>query len=318
MIKYLVPTFFSIIFFFVAITSPVFGQKKTADTDTTNIWNFGGTGTVNFSQISLSNWAAGGQNSVSVLGVASVFGNYTEGKNSWDNNLDVTYGTVKLEDQRLRKSDDKLEFNTKYGRRASSDWFYSAQLNLKTQLTPTYTASRDTVLSDFLAPAFILTSLGMDYKPSNRFSVFVSPITGKFTYVRLQQLADRGSFGVRGARRDAVGELILGTGDRLRREFGGFVNIRYREEIMKNVVLQSKLDLFSNYLNNPENVDLNWENLINFKVNKLIAASLFVHMIYDDDILIKVPAKEVGGATKRGPRLQVKQTLGLGLSYSFQ
>ena len=306
----------SILFSFSVL--PSFGQDNGVTPDSVNIWNFGGTGTVNFSQVSLSNWAAGGQNSVSVLGIANVHANYTEGHHTWDNALDITYGTLKLENQRLRKSDDKLELNTKYGHRASDNWFYSAQVNLKTQLTSTYTASRDTILSDFLAPAFVLASLGMDYKPNDKLSVFISPVTGKFTFVRLQTLADRGAFGVEPAVRNAAGELIPGSGERLREEFGGYVNVRYKEEILQNVIFQSKLDLFSNYLHNPENIDVNWENLINFKVNKLIAASLFVHMIYDDDINISIPSGEAGVPGKKGPRLQVKETLGIGISYSFQ
>ncbi|MBC5993795.1 DUF3078 domain-containing protein [Pontibacter cellulosilyticus] len=310
-------TLYASVLFFLAVV-PSFGQDNSVSPDSANIWDFGGTGTINFSQVSLSNWAAGGQSSVSVLGIANVHANYAQGHHTWDNALDITYGTLKLENQRLRKSDDKLELNTKYGHRASEDWFYSAQVNLKTQLTSTYTASRDTILSDFLAPAFVLASLGMDYKPNDKLSVFISPVTGKFTFVRLQTLADRGAFGVEPAERNAAGEIIPGTGERLRKEFGGYVNVRYREEILKNVIFQSKLDLFSNYLQNPENIDVNWENLINFKVNKLISASLFVHMIYDDDINIIIPASEAGASAKKGPRLQVKETLGIGISYSFQ
>lgn len=300
------------------VTASFAQDAASAATDTINIWNFGGTGTVNFSQVSLSNWAAGGQSSVSVLGIANVFANYEKGHNTWNNSLDLTYGTLKLENQRLRKSDDKLELNLKYGHRASEKWFYTAQVNVKTQLSPTYTPERDSVLSDFFVPAFILGSLGMDYKPNDKLSVFISPVTGKFTVVRSQRLADLGAFGVEPARRNAAGEIIPGTGERLREEFGGYVNVRYREEIMQNVIFQSKLDLFSNYLSNPENVDVNWENLINFKVNKLIAASLFVHMIYDDDININIPQEEAGVPDKKGPRLQVKETLGIGISYSFK
>lgn len=295
-----------------------YGQDVPATPDTTNIWNFGGTGTINFSQVSLSNWAAGGQNSVSVLGIANIFTKYAKGHNTWDNSLDLTYGTLKLENQRLQKSDDKLELNIKYGHRASDDWFYSAQVNLKTQLSPTYTPERDSLLSDFFAPAFILASLGMDYKPNDKLSVFLSPVTGKFTVVGRQQLADEGAFGVEPADRTAAGELIPGTGERLREEFGGYVNVRYKEEIMQNIIFQSKLDLFSNYLHNPQNVDVNWENLINFKVNKLISASLFLHMIYDDDININLAPDETGEPARKGPRLQLKETLGLGISYNFK
>ncbi|NEM96895.1 DUF3078 domain-containing protein [Pontibacter burrus] len=279
-------------------------------------WDFGGAGTINFSQVSLSNWAAGGQSSLSVLGTAGMFGNYKKGKNTWNNTLSLTYGTVKLQDQRIRKSDDRLELNIKYGRNASTDWFYSAQINFKSQMLPTYNITRDTILSNFLSPGYVLTSLGMDYKPNDKLSVFISPVTGKYTVVLNQELADAGAFGVQAARKDLEGNLIPGTGQNLRREFGGFVNVRYKNEILTNVVLQSKLDLFSNYMRNPENVDLNWESQVDMKINRFLSASVFLHIVYDDDIKIKTGHNPDGTVT-RGPRLQVKQSLGIGLSHKF-
>ncbi|MCX2742132.1 DUF3078 domain-containing protein [Pontibacter anaerobius] len=289
-----------------------------APADTVNIWDFGGIGTVNFSQVSLSNWAAGGQNTVSVLGNANLYANYAKGKNTWNNSLDLTYGLVKLEGRRVQKSDDKLELNLKYGYRASKKWFYTTQLNIKTQLTPTYTITRDTLRSNFFSPAFVLASLGMDYKPNEKLSVFISPFTGKFTVVANQGLADKGAFGVEAGEKDIEGNIIPGTGEHLRKEFGGYVNVRYKTEILKNISLQSKLDLFSNYLRKPENVDLNWENLINFKVNKVVSASFFAHMIYDDDIMVDVDRDGDEKTDGRGPRLQLKQTMGIGISYKFK
>ncbi|MBB6613090.1 DUF3078 domain-containing protein [Pontibacter sp. Tf4] len=304
----------------IAIVSlqPVFAQDTLTDSLETarEDWDFGGTGTINFSQVSLSNWAAGGQSSLSVLGIANVFGNYKKGKNTWNNTLGLTYGTIKLQNQRIRKSDDRLELNIKYGRQATSDWFYSAQVNFRSQLTPTYTVSRDTLLSNFLSPASVLASLGMDYKPNDKLSVFISPVTGKFTIVHDQKLADAGAFGVEAAEKDALGNPIPGTGQNFRKEFGGFVNVRYKNEVLKNVVLQSKLDLFSNYLHNPKNIDMNWENQVDLKVNSFLSASIFLHMVYDDDILIKTGQND-DGSDIRQPRLQLKESLGIGLSYKF-
>ncbi|RIJ43132.1 DUF3078 domain-containing protein [Pontibacter oryzae] len=305
---------------FILILSCVALSQAQATQDTTEVkhWDFGGIGTINFSQVSLNNWAAGGQNTVSVLGTANLYSNYNHGNNSWNNSLDLTYGLVKLEGRRVQKSDDKLELNLKYGHRASKRWFYTSQLNLKTQLTPTYTITRDTLRSSFFAPAYVLTSLGMDYKPNDKLSIFISPFTGKFTIVSDQELADRGAFGVEAARKDIEGNIIPGTGQQFRKEFGGYINVRYNNEILKNITLQSKIDLFSNYLRNPENVDLNWENLVNFKVNKTVSASLFVHMIYDDDVNIAVDRNDDGKVDGSGPRLQLKQTLGIGVSYKFK
>ncbi|QCR24420.1 DUF3078 domain-containing protein [Pontibacter sp. SGAir0037] len=299
---------------------PALAQDTTlADSVTARVlWDHGGTGTINFSQVSLSNWAAGGQNSLSVLGIANLYANYKDGPNTWNNNLDVTFGTVKIENQRLRKSDDRIELNLKYGRRASEQWFYTAQLNARTQLTPTYNDTRTNRLSNFFSPAFITSSLGMDYKPNEKLSVFLSPLTSKFTIVASQGLADTGAFGVQPAMPDILGNPVPGTGRHFRGEFGGFVNVRFRQEIMKNITLQSKIDLFSNYVVRPQNIDVNFENLLNFKVNKFVSASIFVHMIYDDDIPVKVDRTGDGVLDGTGPRLQLKETLGIGLSYKFK
>ncbi|MFD2514709.1 DUF3078 domain-containing protein [Pontibacter locisalis] len=311
-------TFLLLSFFSFLFLSSNAAAQVAAEPDTSDIWDFGGVGTINFSQVSLNNWAAGGQNTISVLGIASFHADYKQGDNVWNNNLDLTYGLVKLENQRVQKSDDKLELNLKYGHRTSEKWFYSAQLNLKTQFTPTYTASRDTLISSFFSPAFVLASLGMDYKPNDKLSVFISPLTGKFTFVQSERLADRGAFGVDPADRDILGNIVPGTGEHFRKEFGGYVNVRYKNEVIHNVTLQSKLDLFSNYLMSPENIDVNWENLLNFKVNKIISATLFVHMIYDDDINVPIDTNNDETFDAKGPRLQVKQTLGIGISYSFE
>jgi hypothetical protein len=317
MITFLRNASFAIIFFFILSIPNAIAQSSFTP-DTIKYWSYGGLGTVNFSQVSLNNWAAGGHNSVSVLGVAGLYANYKHGANTWNNSLDFTYGLVKLENQRVQKSDDKLEMNLKYGHRATKKWFYSAQLNLKTQLTPTYNLTRDTIISNFFSPAFVLASIGMDYKPNEKLSIFLSPFTGKFTFVQNQVLADKGAFGLPGADLNSFGKIIPGTGDLIRREFGGYVNVRYKNEILRNIIYQSKLDLFSNYLNSPDNIDVNWENSLNFKVNKVISANLFVHMIYDDDINVPIDTNNDNKFDAKGPRLQFKETLGIGISYSFK
>ncbi len=299
--------------------TPLYAQETENDTIQLNEdWQLGGTSTLNFSQVSLSNWAAGGQSSLSVLGLAELFANYSKGENTWNNSLTLIYGTIKIEDQKFRKSDDKIELNLKYGRRASTNWFYSAQLNFRSQLTPTYTENRSSLVSNFLSPAFITASLGMDYKPNKKLSVFISPLTGKFTIVRDQVLADQGAFGVEPAATNLLGNPIPGTGKNFRKEFGGYVDVKFKDEIFQNVTFESKLGLFSNYLKEPENVDLNWENNFNFKVNKYISAILFVHMIYDDDINLQLDQNRDGTLENVGPRLQLKETLGIGLSYKFE
>ena len=155
-----------------------------------------------------------------------------------------------------------------------------------------------TLISGFLAPAYILIALGMDYKPNDAFTILISPLAGKFTIVRDQNLANTGAFGVE-------------PGKKIRKEFGASLKLMYKGNLMENITFQTKVDLFSNYIDHPENIDINWEVLITMKVNKYISANISASLIYDDDIDI---VQENG---KIGPATQFKELLGIGLSYKF-
>lgn len=279
-------------------------------------WRRGGAGTINFSQVSLHNWAPGGQDAVSIMGIANLFYHHKAEQSSWTNNLDIAYGLFKNASDRVRKSDDRFDLLTKYGRNASTDWYYTALVNFRSQFTPTY-SEEENLISRFLSPAYLLTSLGMDYRPNDAFTLFLSPFTGKFTFVMDQELADQGAFGVDPARKDAAGALVPGTGKNFRRELGAYLNARYRRPIMENITFQTKLDLFSNYLDSPQNIDVNWENLIDLKVNRLISVAIFTHLVYDDDINLIEENQATGEAENKGPKVQFKETLGIGLSYKF-
>ncbi|KAA9325543.1 DUF3078 domain-containing protein [Hymenobacter busanensis] len=292
--------------------------KISTEVDTTQGWRRGGVGTFNFSQVSLRNWAPGGQSSLSLLAIGNSFAHYRGPEHTFDFAADVVYGLLKPGKARVRKNDDRLELNARYGHFLTNKLSWAAQLNLKTQLTPTTDLVRtDSLLSRFFAPAYILASLGIDYRPNTDFSLFLSPITGKFTVVGDRTLADAGAFGVKAARRDAQGRPVAGTGERLREEIGAYLNGRYRKPVLTNITYQTKLELFSNYFHNPQNIDVNWENLIDFKVNKFVSASVATVLVYDDDILVPVDRNEDGVPDSRGRRVQFKETLGIGLTYKF-
>ena len=156
-------------------------------------------------------------------------------------------------------------------------------------------------ISNAFAPAFGLLSFGLDYKPKKHLSLYISPATGKFTIVGDDRLSDAGAYGV-------------DSGSMLRAEIGAYFKMMFQKDIMKNVNLQSRLDLFANY-ETLDRVDINWENTINMKVNKYISASIFTHMRYDHDIDTRpddvANNKDIG--IQR--RLQFKYVLGVGLAY---
>jgi hypothetical protein len=275
--------------------------------DTTKYWKKGGVGSLNFNQISLSNWAAGGQNSISAGAFLNLTANYKKEKTSWDNTLDLAYGMTKIGKEPLHKSDDKIDLNSKYGHLAFKKWYYSALINFKSQFTDGYNYPNDSaIVSRFLAPAYILLSIGMDYKPNDNFSFYFSPATGKITIVNDQKLAEAGAYGV-------------DSGKTHREEFGAYISLAFKKDIMQNVTFGTKLDLFSNYSHNPQNVDVNWDAMIALKVNKYITANITTTLIYDDDINIPIVKKINGIDTQvgAGPRTQFKEVFGLGLSYKF-
>ncbi|MCB0403006.1 MAG: DUF3078 domain-containing protein [Flavobacteriales bacterium] len=290
---------------------------KAQNKDTVEGWKTGGVFSVNLTQVSLTNWNAGGNSSVSVNGVLSLFANYKKGNNAWDNSLDLGYGILKQDGEGVRKSDDKIEFTSKYGRKAIKNWYYAALINFKSQMTAGYNYPDDsTVISNFLAPGYALVAIGLDYKPSDVLTLFISPLTMKATIVNDQNLADAGAFGVDPAEYDNLGTLVK-RGSNLRAEYGGYLRAQVKKDIMENVNFQSRIDLFSNYSEEPLHIDVNWEVLIAMKVNKYISATVTTNLIYDHDVDIAVDENNDGITDAYGPRVQFKEVLGVGLSYKF-
>jgi hypothetical protein len=309
--------FFAIVLLSTGIGSLTFGQvteaEKTLRTqvaDSTQGWKKGGVFALNLAQTSLTNWAAGGQNSFAINGMLSSFANYKRGKRVWVNSLDLGYGMLKQGGSGYRKTDDKFDFLSKYGYEAFKDFYYAALFNFKTQMTEGWKYNEDntkTKISNLFAPAYLTLALGLDYKPSAYFSAFIAPLTGKITFVTDKELSDAGAFGVK------PGQTSLS-------EFGGYLRAIYtkndfKSEFLKNVTFTTKIDMFSNYIKKPQNIVVNWETLIAFKVNKFISANINTQLIYDDKI--KVPVVRNGEQTSIGSLVQFKEILGVGFSYNF-
>lgn len=270
-------------------------------------WHKGGVISLNLSQNSFTNWASGGQNSVALNGLLNLTANYKKDKSAWDNALTVGYGKMNQKGNDLGwvKTDDRIDFQSKYGRQATEKWFYSGLMSFRTQLDKGYNyPDTDNKISDLLSPAYLLFSLGMDYKPNENFTAFLSPITSKNTIVNDDYLSSIGAFGV-------------DPGKKFRPEMGAYANLAYKkDEIVKNVNFLTKLDLFSNYLHKPQNIDISWENLLVLKVNEFISATINTLLLYDDDILVKVD-EDFEENPVMGKRAQFKEVIGVGLTYKF-
>ncbi|HVK97858.1 MAG TPA: DUF3078 domain-containing protein [Flavisolibacter sp.] len=276
------------------------GVKKDAPDTSDVFWSKGGIYNINLSQGSLTNWAAGGDNfSLSVNSLLNMFAFYKKDKYSWDNTLDFNFGYVKTTSLGSRKNDDRLDLLSKYGYAVSSKWNVASLFNFRSQLLKgfTYPDGVETFSSAFLSPAYILFSLGMDYKPSPSFSIFLSPSTVRWIIVKHDSIAAKGLYGV------PVGKHSV-------TEIGAFVTANLLTDLNKNISYKGRLDLFSNYKHNPENVDLFMTNVFSVKLSRLLSASWNVDFIYDDDV-------RIFGKNGKSPALQVKSIIGLGLLLKF-
>jgi hypothetical protein len=270
--------------------------KNPADT-IPKTWKKGGLFTLNISQGSLTNWQGGGdKSSFSLLSFLNLYAFYKENKNSWDNTLDLGYGFISTTSLGTRKSDDRIDLLSKYGYQIGKKWSMGALFNFRTQFTDGFEYAKDnngaeirTKTSGFLAPAYVLLSLGFNYKPTNYFSIFVSPLTERWIIVNDNYLSSKGAYGV-------------APGKKSKNEIGAFLSANFNKEIATNVLYKSKLDAFSNYKNNPQHVDIFWTNVVAMRVNKFLTANFVLDLLYDDDAI---------------GRLQVRELLGVGFSARF-
>jgi len=289
------------------------------DTDSLKQWSHSATTALNFSQVSFSNWSAGGESSISATGLLKCAIAYKDSTKIWDNNLDLAFGIIRQGDLgSIAKSDDRIELNSSYGWSAFNKWYYNMSVNLKSQAAKGYKSPTDsTLISDFLAPAYSTVSIGLSHKSDNgNLNLQVLPLSGKITYVNNQFLADEGAFGLQGAVYNSEGVLVS-TGQRFRSEFGGSLKLQYKSAILENVSIDTKASLFSNYKDQAASVDVDWQLLLLMKINKYLSANITTHLIYDEDIAIALDFDDDGVFESSGPRVQFKELFGLGLSYSF-
>lgn len=289
------------------------GDSTKADT----AWKFGGLVGFNFSQAAFINWAAGGENSIAYTALGNAFARYAKGKTRWVTTLDLAYGQTRIGDGGpLRKTDDRIELTSKYSHELSTNLFFSGLMNFRTQFDKGFNLPNDSVaISEFMSPGYLSFALGIDYIPADNFSVMVSPLSSKMTFVMNQRLADAGQFGVDPAAFDAFGNKTA-DGANVRFELGASLMAMYNTQFWKdNIAFSTKLQLFTNYLDRPENIDVNWEALLTFKINELLNASVATLLIYDHDILIE---EVEDGETRVGPRTQFKEVLSIGLAYTIK
>jgi hypothetical protein len=263
---------------------------KTADT-TNQGWKRGGNFSFLFNQSAFNaEWLGGGTSNIAGnIGVNYDF-NYKQGRNVWDNKIIVAYGLTKLKDLPVTKSDDRIEFTSLFGKKAGQGyWYYSAFLNFKTQMDSGFTPDRTIKISHFFSPAYLQVGPGMLWKRSDNLKVNIAPATARLIFVDGQFTEFGSSFGVE-------------KGKTSRFEFGAALTGYYKLNLMKNVSMENTLNLYSNYLENPQNVDVDYQMNLVMTINKYISANLAMQAIYDDNAIQAV---------------QVREVFGLGVNYGF-
>jgi Protein of unknown function (DUF3078) len=287
--------------------------KKTISKDPNDTipktWKLGGLFNFTFGQTSLSNWAAGGDNlQLNINVVLNLHAFYAKGRNAWDNTLDLGLGYIKTTSLGSRKSDDQIDFTSKYGYELTpaSKWYASVLVNFRSQFAPGFNYPNDTTtvkISQFLSPGYALIALGLDFKPDKNFSLFLSPITSRWIIVTATGLnpltpTQKGNeYGV------PLGKTVVN-------QIGAYISANYLKEIVKNVTYKGKLDLFSNYKKDPENINVYMTNFFSANVFKGIAFTIGLDIIYDDNT-------RIFGVNKDAARTQLREYIGIGYLKKF-
>jgi hypothetical protein len=283
------------------ITNSEKAVKKLNDTISGG-WKKKGNITFLFNQSNFSNWVAGGENSLSGnLGINYDF-NYKKDGLTWDNKILASYGILQTKNSNFeKKTDDRFEFNSIVGKKAFGEWYYSFFLNFRTQFTKGFLYEKDadgaeirTETTNLLSPGYLTFGPGLFWKKSDNLKVNLAPLTSKLTFVDKENTSvpgyvDGAYFGV-----DANKSM--------RYELGFYVSGYYKFNVMENVSAENTLNLYTNYLEDPKNVDMDYTLAIVMKINKHMSSNFVFQTIYDDNAF---------------QGFQTRQIFGLGINFGF-
>ena len=263
-------------------------------------WVLKGVTGLNMSQTAMANWSAGGENSIAGNAYLNASLTHKKGNWLWVTNMVLDYGLSKTKSQGMRKSSDKIGLSTQLGYSTDNVWFYTLMGDLNTQFAKGYDyPDKEHQISNLFAPAYSNIALGMEWRPKSNYSLLLSPVSTKMTFVTDDYLSDLGAFGV-------------DPGDHFKIEGGAFVKARAELPVMENVNLITTADFFTPYSKDFGNIDVNWDVLISMKINKVLSATINTTLKYDND----VKTFDDNGV-KKGAKVQFKEVLGIGLAYNF-
>lgn len=291
------------------ITCSFYSYTYGQDNPDTTYWKKDLRAGLSFNQASFSdNWQGGGVNSIGLNTFFNYKGNYAKGIHSWDNNIDLAYGIIKNEGQDSRKSVDRLFLDTKYGRVLSSKWNFYTSLSFLSQFDEGYEydvedpvtgETSNILISNFMSPAFITSSWGVEYVPVDYFKVRFGPFSPRVTIVTDEKVAVNGEL-------DGVpARYGVKAGETTRFEWLAFQMMAdFNKDIATNLNLKWNYMLFANYQEfKPKKMDHRLDAMITAKVNNFIDVGLGGILIYDSD---------------QSEDVQLSQALNLGVVYKFK
>lgn len=270
-----------------------------------NGWTSEGTIQLLFNQSAFNHeWTGGGTSSIAGNLNLNYEENYRYDNFSWTNRIHANYGLTKVKtDEFARKTSDRFELNSVAGlQMKNSNWYYSYFLNFRTQFDKGYNFSKDpetgetlrTEYTHFLSPAYLQTGPGFMWKRNENFVVNIAPATARFIFVDDKFTTTPGY----------VNGQYFGVdeGKSSRFEFGASLNAYLQFEVMSDVVMENSINLYSNYLDQPGNVDIDYLMNLEMGINKYLSANLLFQAIYDDNAVAA---------------FQIREVFGLGINYNF-
>ena len=279
------------ILFFMLLATTFYSQKKKQDSLPKPKWKINGRFAFIFNQSSFSNWASGGENTVAGNININYDCNYKKKNVNWDTRIITGYGLSHISEKGYRKTDDRFEVNSLFGFKTSKYWFFSFIANFRTQYAKGYDYKKDpkVLVSEFLSPAYLTYGPGMLWKKSDDINLNIAPATARYTFVNDFFTKDAGRFGV-------------DQGETVSFSLGFNLSGYYKFVLMENIEMENILSIYTDYLANVGNLDIDYQTNIRFKVNKHIKMQLTFQAIVDDNTASKI---------------QFRQLFGLGVNYNF-
>jgi hypothetical protein len=276
-------------------------------------WKYRSEASFLFSQSALSNWVKGGENNISMALDMTGYADYNNKqlKLSSNNFARLKFGYIALGDNPIRKNLDLFETNSKLNHKAFGKFDFSTIMLFKTQIARGFNYPNDSVpVSKLLNPAVITIGFGLDYKPNKTTSLNFSPLSYKGTFVWDTATIDQTKYGIAKDRRSL-------------NEPGASLMISNEYKPIKTMTITNRLQLFTNYVNKPQNIDVDWEMIVVANINWFTDVRFNAHLIFDDDTKTvvldkdKKPLLDAAGKQRKTSRIQFKEMLGFSFVFRF-